>query len=198
MNKKTFVLLSLLIGLSFSASAQEEGATDNTIDFQIKDLIEKSSTYQTYKVIKTSELGILQRNIRDSISSLKAAISDSERVITEQNNQINNNTKELEALNLELEKSQKNVDNINFLWFATEKASYKFIMWSIVAVLLFISSFLFYRYKKTYSDTKEAIQRLDETESELESLRKRSLEREQKVRRELQDEINKNKNKTSK
>lgn len=195
MKKKNLALASLLLCLSLSTFAQEdqEARKSTTIDSQFTSLIEKSNTYQTYKVIKISELGVLQRNIRDSISSLKSTIADSESIITEQNNQINSSTQQIDALNTELEQTQKNVENISFLGIATEKSSYKTIMWSLVGILLFLSIFLFFRFKKSDSDTKEAIGKLSETEFELDDLRKRSLEREQKVRRQLQDELNKNK-----
>lgn len=195
MKKKNFAIASLLLCLSLSTFGQEEqeAQKSTTIDSQFTSLIEKSNTYQSYKVIKISELGILQRNIRDSISSLKSTIADSESIITEQNNKINSSTQQVDALNTDLEQTQKNVENISFLGIATQKSSYKTIMWALVGILLFISIFLFFRFKKSGSDTKEAKEKLSETEIELDNLRKRSLEREQKVRRQLQDEINKNK-----
>lgn len=192
MKKKNLALASILLCLSFSAIGQEDKKS-TTIDSQFTDLIDKSNTYQSYKVIKVSELGVLQRNIRDSISSLKSTIADSENIITEQDNKIKSSTQEIDALNKELEETQKNVKNISFLGIATEKSTYKSIMWVLVGILLFISTFLFFRFKKSHGDTKEAIAKLSETEIELDDLRKRSLEREQKVRRQLQDELNKNK-----
>ncbi|HLW14877.1 MAG TPA: hypothetical protein VKX30_05205 [Flavobacteriaceae bacterium] len=189
MMKKIIFLSALFI--SFTGISQEQKS--HTIDSQFSDLIENSNTYQTYKVIKISELGVLQRNIRDSISTLKATITESESVILEQNNKIDSITHQIEGLNVELEQTQKKVENINFLGISTQKSTYNFIMWSIIIALLFVSSILFFSFKKRHNDTKDAREKLAETESELDSLRKRSLEREQKVRRELQDEINKNK-----
>ncbi len=188
--KKKIILLSALF-ISFNGISQEQ--KNNTIDTQFSDLIENSNTYQTYKVIKISELGVLQRNIRDSISTLKTTITQSESIISDQNNKIDSITHQIEGLNIELEQTQKKVENINFLGISTQKSSYNFIMWSIIIALLLVSSILFISFKKRNNDTKDAREKLAETESELESLRKRSLEREQKVRRELQDEINKNK-----
>src|SRR5690554_2352796 len=65
-------------------------------------------------------------------------------------------------------------------------------MWTLVILLIFTALILFFIYKKGNRKTKEAKAKFLETEQELEGLRKRSLEREQKIRRELQDEINKN------
>lgn len=191
MRKKILILCSLFIGISFTGISQEE--SENTIDSQITDLIEKSNTYQSYKVIEISNLRTLQRNIKDSISSLKTTIADSKSIILEQNNKIDSITHQIEKLNRDLAQTQEKVENINFLGIPTQKSSYNSIMWSIIIVLLLISSVLFFRFKKSHGDTKDAREKLEETEVELENLRKRSLEREQKVRRQLQDEINKNK-----
>src|SRR5699024_9973627 len=213
---------------SFNGISQENNS--QTIDTQISELIEKSNTYQSYKVIELSKLRVLQGNIRDSISALKTSIATSEivileqnnkidrithqlykvnisdsikalqtsiatseRVILEQNNKIDRITHQIDDLNLELAKTQDKVENIILLGIPTNKTTYNSIMWSIIIALLVISSILFFRFKKSHGDTKDAREKLEETEVELESLRKRSLEREQKVRRQLQDEINKNK-----
>src|SRR5699024_11159460 len=188
-NKILFTCCFLII--SFNGISQENNS--QTIDTQISELIETSNTYQSYKVIELSKLRVLQGNIRDSISALKTSIATSESVILEQNNKIDSITHQIEDLNLELAKTQDKVENISLLGIPTNKTTYNSIMWSIIIALLVISSILFFRFKKSHGDTKDAREKLEETEVELESLRKRSLEREQKVRRQLQDEINKNK-----
>ena len=177
--------------INISVFSQENNT--QTVDSQITELIEKSNTYQSYKVIELSKLQVLQRNIRDSISALKTTIATSESVIQEQNNRIDSITHQIEELNLDLAKTQEKVENISLLGIPTNKSTYNSIMWSIIIVLLLVSSILLVRFKKSHGDTKDAREKLEETEVELENLRKRSLEREQKVRRQLQDEINKNK-----
>lgn len=196
MKKKTILLLLLLSSLSFNTYAQD--ANKLTIEDQLKETIDKSSTYQNFKLIKMSDLALLQRNIRDSLTVLKTTIVDSQKLILEQEAIIRSNTQNIEAQAQEIEQIQKDKDSINFLWMPTEKSKYNFIMWSLVAVLIFFGLFLYYKFKKSHIDTSDALKRLEETEEELENLRKRSLEREQKVRRELQDEINKNRNKSAK
>src|SRR5690625_4408362 len=190
MRKKTLFICCFLL-ISFSGISQENNS--QTVDDQISELIEKSNTYQSYKVIELNKLRVLQRNIRDSISVLKTSIATSESVILEQNNKIDSITNQIEDLNLDLAKTQDKVENISLLGIPTNKSTYNTIMLSIVLVLPHISSMVFYRIKKSHGDTKDAREKLEETEVELENLRKRSLEREQKVRRQLQDEINKNK-----
>ena len=50
------------------------------------------------------------------------------------------------------------------------------------------------RFRTSNRITKESKAKLAETELEFEGFRQRSLEREQQIRRKLQDELNRNKN----
>jgi len=62
----------------------------------------------------------------------------------------------------------------------------------VAALLVFLIVFI-YKFKNSNAITKAARKSLEETELEFEEHRRVALEREQKVRRQLQDEINKHK-----
>ncbi|WP_417265480.1 hypothetical protein [Brumimicrobium sp.] len=188
--KKIILLSALFIGFSLTSFSQNE--ENKNLDQQFKELIESSNSYQAYKVIKHSKLKILQKDIRDSINVLEKTISNSQLLIADQKAKIDSSLQVIEGLNTKLAETQKQVDNINILGISTNKSSYSTIMWTIVILLVFTALILFFIYKKGNRKTKEAKAKFLETEQELEGLRKRSLEREQKIRRELQDEINKN------
>lgn len=188
--KKIILLSALFIGFSLTSFSQNE--ENKNLDQQFKELIESSNSYQAYKVIKHSKLKILQKDIRDSINVLEKTISNSQLLIADQKAKIDSSLQVIEGLNTKLAETQKQVDNINILGISTNKSSYSTIMWTIVILLIFTALILFFIYKKGNRKTKEAKAKFLETEQELEGLRKRSLEREQKIRRELQDEINKN------
>src|SRR5690554_5486972 len=187
--KKIILLSALFIGFSLTSFSQNE--ENKNLDQQFKELIESSNSYQAYKVIKHSKLKILQKDIRDSINVLEKTISNSQLLIADQKAKIDSSLQVIEGLNTKLAETQKQVDNINILGISTNKSSYSTIMWTIVILLVFTALILFFIYKKGNRKTKEAKAKFLETEQELEGLRKRSLEREQKIRRELQDEINK-------
>jgi hypothetical protein len=74
------------------------------------------------------------------------------------------------------------------------KGGYNALMWTIIAGLFALLLFFIYKFKNSNTITKQAKKALLETEEEYEEYRRNSLEREQKVRRQLQDEINKQKN----
>ena len=188
--KKIIFISTFFITLGFTGISQEEKS--NTIDAQFSELISNSNSYQNYKVIKTSDLGTIRKNIKDSINTLETSIVESKTIISDQKTIIDSSKSQIDALKIELEQTQQKVENIEFLGVPTQKTAYNTIMWSIVISLFIVSLVLFFIFKKGHSKTKEAREKLAATEIELETLRKRSLEREQKVRRELQDELNKN------
>ncbi|MGB1000126.1 MAG: hypothetical protein ACPGVE_07285, partial [Flavobacteriales bacterium] len=72
------------------------------------------------------------------------------------------------------------------------KSAYQAIMWAIVAVLALLLLIFIGKFKSSSSLTSQSQKEKLTLESELEDVKKKALEREQKLKRELQDEINKN------
>lgn len=191
MKKNIIIITTFFLGLSFSGISQDE-VKSNTLDAQFQDVIDNSNNYQSYKVIEQSKLLKLKSNISDTITEYKQTISEERNVISEQEAKIDSSLQEIETLKTTLGETQKKVDNIDFLGMPTQKSMYNIIMWTIVGILFLLALILFFVFKKGQRNTKDAKEKLVDTQVELDTLRKRSMEREQKVRRELQDELNKN------
>ena len=77
------------------------------------------------------------------------------------------------------------------------KSSYQAITWGVVGVLILIIIFLVIKNKKNSADTKEAKIRLKQEQREFEDFREKSLEKQQKLGRKLQDEVNRSKKKNN-
>jgi len=80
---------------------------------------------------------------------------------------------------------------MSFLGMQVSKSTYNSILWTVIAGLLGTLLFFIYKFKKSNTLTQEARSNLSELEVEYEDHRRRALEREQKISRQLQDEINK-------
>ncbi len=65
------------------------------------------------------------------------------------------------------------------------------LMWTAIGILLLLLIIFIIRFKASNAITVKAKENLATMQDEFEEHRKRSIEREQKLRRELQDEINK-------
>lgn len=191
--KKILLLTIPLFLFSISANAQDSVQIEkNTLNNQMTDAFDKSNSYQEYKVIKKTQLATLKRNILDSVSTLERKITGLESEIKNQNTEIDSLTQNLNQTQENLAASKEKEDGIELFGILTSKATYNTIMWSIIGILLLISGFLFYRFLNSHKITKAAQLKMAEIEIELEDNRRNSLEREQKLRRKLQDEINKN------
>ncbi|MEH6765060.1 MAG: tRNA (guanine-N1)-methyltransferase [Aequorivita antarctica] len=191
--KKIILLTFPLFLFTLTITAQDSiQVKKNTLNEQMTDAFDKSNSYQEYKVVKKTQLATLKRNILDSVSSLEEKIKTQEIELTQQKNEVDSLRQNLKNTQQNLANSKEKEDGIAVFGILTSKAAYNSIMWGIIVILLFISGFLFYRFLNSHKITNAAQLNMAEMEIELEDYRRNSLEREQKLRRKLQDEINKN------
>ena len=202
MSRITTLYLSLFLLLfTFNLNAQinnsvsenEPSLTESNIEGQFEYIYTKSSRYQEYKVVKEIWLNQLRKNILDSIATVEDKLVISQKLTETQNGEINTLKASLEETNNKLTTVTAEKDSITFLGMQMDKPKYKTLMWSIIALLSLIIFFLAYKFKTANTITQEAKNTLIEVEEEYEDYRRKALEREQKVRRQLQDEINKQK-----
>lgn len=188
--KKPIILTATLLSFITISFAQGD---KNTIDEQFTKMIQESNSYQTYKVVSKNQLDILQRNVRDSISQFHTTISNNNKIFQDTKVALDSLTTKLNTSEIALNQALERENNLEVFGIGTHKSTFQTIVWSIIGILILTLAMLFYRFKKSHTDTKDALKKLSETEHELEEVRRMSLEREQKIRRQLQDEINKNK-----
>jgi len=166
---------------------------DGTITEQFEFILKNSNKYQDYKVVKRNWIEKLQRNVSDSINAIQKELSTEVAKVATQQVEIEKLKSDLAAVNKKIDDLNTEKDSISLFGLQLSKGSYQSLMWGIIAVLTILWLFFTYRFKSSNAITKAAKEKLAETETEFEEHRKRALEREQQVRRKLQDEINKNK-----
>lgn len=200
---RILLLLALLLAsnVQFAQDVEEEedklsldeGPISNQFDFIAK----RSGNYRAdgvrYEVVKETNLFKIRKNVLDSIAAmnkktgeLKATIAEHETTITSLNNKLEETTINLGAVTEEK-------DSMSFLGIPVSKGTYNFVLWTIIGGLFLTLGLFIYKFRNSNILTQEAKQNLSELEVEYEDHRRRSLEREQKVSRQLQDEINKQK-----
>lgn len=188
--KKTLTLAVALLALNLASFAQEN---KNTIDNQFNTLLNESTNWQNSKIVLLDRLQELQKNVNDSLTKLQLTIVNNKDASLEHKESVESLTSQLKITQDSLATTLTTNTNIDVLGMSSEKSTFLTIIWSIVGILVGLLGVIYYRFKKSFSSIKEAQSKLAETEGELEELRKSSLDREQKIRRQLQDEINKNK-----
>ncbi len=196
---KYLLVLTTLLPLFEAIYAQEQetnlSATEvlkqKNIEEQFNYIIKKSGRYQEYKVVKQVWFDQLKINTLDTIKSLEISLINTNKQIADQNKTISNLQESLAKTNENLTTITNEKDNMFFLGMPITKSNYKTTMWAIIGGLLTLLGFFIFKFKNSNTQTVQAKKTLAETEAEFEDHRRRSLEREQKVMRKLQDEINK-------
>ncbi len=163
----------------------------NTVENQFKKLYKGSNNYQIYKVVKKNEFLSLQKSILDSIKVIKTDVASKQIKINEQLKAITSLQTKIDTLKGNLSVSVEKEDSFSLLGMSLNKATYNTILWSIIAGLLIGLIFFVYRFNSSNSVTSETKDLLTDVEHEFEQYKRNSIEKEQKLRRQLQDEINK-------
>ncbi|NND64295.1 MAG: tRNA (guanine-N1)-methyltransferase [Flavobacteriaceae bacterium] len=189
MINKSTLLFFLLLFVTFGVSAQSKA----TLEEQFTDVFDKSNRFEDYKVIKIYKLNSLRKNVNDSLAAIEQELETANAEIGTQNSEISKLKQDVSSLQSQLATSQSKEDGIYLFGSLIKKSTYKTTMWSIIVVLILLALFLLFRFRNSNSVTKSANLKLAEIEEEFESHRQRTLEREQQLRRKLQDEINKQK-----
>nr|WP_299030937.1 tRNA (guanine-N1)-methyltransferase [uncultured Tenacibaculum sp.] len=187
-----FFKIAFIFIFTQSIIAQENlSEQPNTVENQFNKLYKKSNNYQIYKVIKKNEYLRLQKSILDSIKAIKTDAAAKQVKINEQQKSITELQTKINTLNTDLTTSISKEDAISFVGIPLDKATYNTIVWGIIFALLAGLAFFIYKFNNSNVITKETKTLLTETEEEFEQYKRKSIEKEQKLRRQLQDEINK-------
>lgn len=196
------IFIALLVwNIQFAQEADKEEAAlsldSGTIDSQFEYVFDKGGNWGAagvkYEIVKITYLTKLRENVLDTLSaygktevSLKNTINQNEATITDLNQKLDLTTKNLTTVTEEK-------DSMSFLGIQVAKITYNLMLWSIIGGLVILLLLFIYKFRKSNVLTQEAKTNLSELEVEFEDHRRRSLEREQKVSRQLMDELNKHK-----
>jgi len=190
---RCLTLFLLLFISNFAVAQRGNPATADTVNLQgqFDEMLRVSSRYQIYKTVRRTFLDAFMANVQDSIngyteeiSRLEDRISDQEVKITEQATAIEDRQEQIGSLTDEK-------DSISLFGMPLSKATYSLILWSAIIALLAMLLLALARMRLAVGTARQAQQDFQQVNEDLEKSRKTRLEVEQKLRRQLQDEINK-------
>jgi len=201
LKQASLILLFLVSSItSFSQTKAEDGLSLNegTIDNQFEYVLKKSGNFkgtngQAYEAVKRSMFYTLRAHTIDSLNTLKTKLENSKSTVDTQQKEINDLKTKLNSTQSTLNSTNLEKDSMSLLGMQMSKTNYNVLMWTVIAALLALLILFVYKFKNSNSVTRNAKKALDEIEDEFDEHRRTALEREQKVRRQLQDEINKQK-----
>lgn len=196
-----FIATTLLFSFySFSQNQENDNLSLNsgTINNQFDYVIKKSNGWknqkgQAFRVIRNFWLTDLKSHVLDSLKAVHNNLENTQLTVNKQAKEIEDLKSNLTGIQTNLDQTNSEKNSISLFGSQMSKMSYKTLMWSIIGSLFVLLLFFIFKFKNSNLVTKKAKYALSEIEEEFEEHRKTALEREQKVRRQLQDEINKHK-----
>lgn len=188
----SYTLALFLIFPFLNIKSQDETSWEKTsIENQFNYLLEKSSRYEDFKVVKQTSFYALKAHVVDTLKSMRKQMHEVQHQMALKQSQIDTLKSTLLSTSNDLSDISKTKNNISFLGISMGKHVYNSFTWTIIgglALCLIVFILLFRRSNLITSETKL---NLVETKEEFEAFRKRALEREGQMARKHLDELNK-------
>ncbi|MFP4093885.1 MAG: hypothetical protein ACLFUB_05345 [Cyclobacteriaceae bacterium] len=187
-NKLKWMWVMLMcISVSF-AFAQDENA--GSLDEQFEELKSSSNTYQEYKVIQIEKLNNFWKNVQNYLASSRRELEATQNKVEELNQEVAQLSEKIEQQQVIVDQSEHAATHINVLGIDLPKDKFVAAFWITTAVLLLLLAAAIYQYKRSRKVTQRTRLNFMELQEEVEELRRTSLEKERRLRRELQTERN--------
>jgi len=188
----TFISLGNVFGQSTTQREPPKGSlTSGTIDSQFIYLYAISRTQDGIELVRQANLERIRKNVADTIRALTREIADLKAKDGSQQAAVDAMTDSLSQARSDLQAAQQEKDSFSFLGISLQKSTYSLMMWGLVLLLAVALAFYIYRYNESHVVTTDTRKAIDELQAEFDQHRKKAMEKEQKLKRQLQDEINK-------
>lgn len=174
-----------------TTAAPVEEAKPTTLEGVFQQLIDRSGAWQNFKMLDRGKLAAFQRSMTDSINGVRSQLVAEKQKVKENEATIKELNDKITEIQAALDQTKDQKDSVSFFGALVSKGLYNTIMWGIVLALASLLVLYIYKFSNGNVVTKKSINDLNELQEEYENYRKAAIEREQKVRRQLQDEINK-------
>lgn len=194
MSKIAFAAMAVLFITSSTFSQSNNKLIDTvSIKSQFEYLMDNSNSIQDHKVVKGAWLLKLKSNVLDSLSASK-------NKVLLNSDMLNSQKKLIDSLNTRLGDTEGIIstliaekESISIFGIQFGKSAFKTLVFLVVIGLLGALLFFITKFKQSNSITTQCKLALTQNEEEFAVYKEKSLEREQKAMRRLQDELNKNK-----
>lgn len=166
---------------------------NGNLNQQFDYVYQKSNSFQEYKVIKKEYFALLKKNSSDSVNRFKKELEQLKGNFLAYDKNLQSLKDTLATTKSTLEEVKNAQNSMDFLGISVAKSSYSMIMWGIVFALVFLFLIILFRFKNAKTIANESLRNFEKMEEDFEDFKRKSLEKEQKLGRQLQDEINKHK-----
>ncbi len=187
-----FFLVSI-VGVSYAQQPAQKAVEDKslTLEARYKEMKSASQTFKDYKVIKESVLDKVWKVTTDSIKEKEKQLAEAKKEIEGLKEQVSKTRKSMEAQEASIKDVLYDSTHISVLGIPFAKSLFILLTAAILGGLGFLLSLAFARVKIANGLVKEKTLIADSIAHEFEDFKKKSMEKNTKLSRELQNERNK-------
>lgn len=186
--------LSLVSTISFAQSVTAADALspekDYTLEERYRIMRDKSPTYNSYKEIKGYVLDGMWKLTMDSINEQKAAVRQANAKITELQTEISNFQASVQQKDKTIEEMAFDSSHIRVIGISMQKDFFVTVVSIVLLGLLSTIGVVVARLKWVRRHVKEKVDAANQLSIEYEEYKRKALEKQMKLSRELQNERN--------
>lgn len=184
-----FLFVSIISFAQPQPTLQQKLQSNLPIQSQFQVLLNQSRNQDAdFKIIRKSNIDIIQRNVADSITKYTKEIATLKSSSSSSVQQVQSLKDSVQTLSQSLKVEQGKTDSISFLGIDFGKSSYHTLVWSIIIVLALAFFIILVSFRKAKVDAIEHQKTAEEVQNEYQAHKKKALEMEQKLKRQLLDE----------
>ncbi|WP_299754846.1 hypothetical protein [uncultured Pontibacter sp.] len=203
--KALFFSLALMCSATFVQAqgnkAEKAPAANAKLEKQFEGLKSSSNTWQGYKVVKITTLDSFWKTVQETVASkdkklenfeseADAKLQEARKDVAAQEQQLQTMQNEMKQKEAEIQQSMHDITHISVLGIDLPKQFYVLLNSGIILALLIALGVMMVQHKTSKSTANEKRRAYDEMELELNEYKKSARERELKIKRELQTELN--------
>ena len=164
--------------------------TDFSLNGQYRFLLSRSRSINGYKLINPNRLSAVWKSVNDTLSKERSALRQLKTKVDEQAKSISSMQVAVKGSENEVADTNARMDEITFLGISFSKGTYNIMVWSIIGILTIALIVVVARSTKSILEAKHRSQLYEEVSAEYQNFKAKSVEKERKLARELQDERN--------
>jgi preprotein translocase subunit SecF len=185
---RSISLLVLVFG--FQTLLAQESSDAQDLGEQYKELKENSNNYQIYKVVKEASMDRFWSSVEDTLEENRTAITGLRAQVRSLQTEVAELKDAVAVRDTSLAEQEYMIEHMEFLGVGMTKSGYKAFTWGLILVLVIAALVLYFRFKSANRITKQTRKEFENLQEEFEEHRKQTRDRETKLRRDLQTELN--------
>ena len=185
------IIIAVIALFPFSVIAQDgEENEPNTLENQYIQLKKKSNNYQQYKVVEQTKLDGFWSAVEDTLNENSTEINALNTEVRDLKKTVSTLETDLAERDSSLSNQAYQIEHMSFLGIDMTKGGYITFSWVIIFTLIAAVLILYFRFSSANRVTKEAKKEFSQLQEEFDEHKRKTREKETKLMRDLQTEIN--------